>query len=112
MLAFAPLRASCPDPGSLFNLLFTRSFPRSKEILANDGVGVIVRSCRWRPHDPAFRPKQEVRTVWGFRCLSLPEPSAQRGTAFEVPASGRCSLPPIPACRGSKAIRLLPPLTG
>lgn len=32
----------------------------SKEILANDGVGVIVRSCRWRPHDPAFRPKQEV----------------------------------------------------
>ncbi|KAI7840530.1 hypothetical protein COHA_005686, partial [Chlorella ohadii] len=34
-----------------------------KEILANDGVGVIVRSCRWRPHDPAFRPKQEAQLV-------------------------------------------------
>lgn len=36
------------------------SLPRSKEVLANDGVGVIVRSCRWRAHDAAFRPKQEV----------------------------------------------------
>ena len=35
-----------------------------KEILANDGVGVIVRSCRWRPHEPGFRPKQEVRGAW------------------------------------------------
>lgn len=31
-----------------------------KEILANDGVGVIVRSCRWRPLDADFKPKQEV----------------------------------------------------
>jgi len=36
-----------------------------KEILANDGVGVIVRSCRWRPHDASFRPKQEVREGGG-----------------------------------------------
>lgn len=35
----------------------------SKEILAHDGVGVIVRSCRWRPDDASFRPKQEVRTA-------------------------------------------------
>lgn len=38
-----------------------RSLPRSKEILALDGVGVIVRSCRWRPDDATYRPKQEVR---------------------------------------------------
>ena len=31
-----------------------------KEILASDGVGVIVRSCRWRPQEAAFKPKQEV----------------------------------------------------
>lgn len=34
-----------------------------KEILAHDGVGVIVRSCRWRPDDATFRPKQEAQLV-------------------------------------------------
>ena len=50
-------RCNCPLP--------SQSLPTrcSKEILANDGVGVIVRSCRWRPSDPAFRPKQEVRRM-------------------------------------------------
>ena len=54
-----------------------------KEILANDGVAVIVRSCRWRPHDAAFRPKQEVGAGLGVVVGLLEEVGSCRAVLRE-----------------------------
>ena len=108
--AAAARAAARPAPASL--LVNTAEAPpltaphhlcQPPQVLANDGVGVIVRACRWRPADPAFRPKQEASA--GPMLRARPLPPSRRGGCCRC-CGGRGRLP----CAGPSAPPPLGPL--
>ena len=75
LLPLSPLFPSLPPRSQLARWTFKRSLLKCleaavlttsghrREVLERDGVGVIVRACRWRAAEGSFRPKQEVRVL-------------------------------------------------